>query len=164
MLRWMMAGSMAAVIAAGSAGAVERAEGAVDLKVADDVWSGGGRFSGIDYATSERFHRAWLVLHYMSQGPCLDSDGECDVDHPVQVSVPGLVYDPAARRVVYEGAGAAPVICANVRRGGFLGARDTPAATGQCTYRLVKVDRLLDDGFGGQRDRREEVHFAVEGR
>jgi hypothetical protein len=164
----MVAGSAAVLIAAGSAGAVERMDGAaaapVDLKVAEDVRNGGGQFSGIDYATSDRFHRAWLVLHYRFQAACQDSEGECEMDAPVQVSVPGLTYDPAAKQVVYERAGAEPVVCANARSGGFLASRESLAATGKCTYRLVKVDRLLDDGFGGRKDRREEVHFAIQSR
>lgn len=164
----MVAGSAAVMIAAGSAGAVERMEGAaaapVDLRIAEDVWNGQGRFSGIDYATSDRFRRAWLVLHYRSQGPCMDSDGQCDADAPVEVNVPGLTYDPAAKQVVYERAGAEPVVCANARSGGFPWFRESLAATGKCNYRLVKVDRFLDDGFAGRKDRREEVHFAIQSR
>ena len=55
-----MAASAALLTAVGSAGAVERTDvaGPVDLKIADDVASGPGSFSGIDYATSERFGRA----------------------------------------------------------------------------------------------------------
>ncbi|BDG04745.1 hypothetical protein AMOR_37410 [Anaeromyxobacter oryzae] len=164
----MMAGSAALLVAVGPAKAIEQVDRAattpVDLKIADDVRNGEGRFSGIDYATSDRFRRAWLVLHYRFQAPCRDSEGECEMDAPVQVSVPGLTYDPAAKRVVYERAGAEPVVCASVRRGGFPGFRSSLAATGNCDYRLVKVDRLVDDGFAGRKDRREEVHFAVQGR
>ena len=156
----MVAASAAVLITAGSARAVDRPAGAaasqVDLKIADDVWTGTGRFSGIDYAASDRFRRAWLVLHYQSEGPCLESDGECEIDDPVQVSVPGLSYDPAAKQVVFEREGSEPVVCANLRNG-----RGDISTTGKCTYRLVKVDRLLDDGFAGRKDRREEVHFAV---
>jgi hypothetical protein len=166
----MVAVSAAVLMAAGTASAVERdaaaaaAPGPVDLKIADDTRSGSGRFSGLDYEKSDRFGRAWVVLHYASRGPCPGSEGECDLDEPVPVSVPGLAYDPAARQVVYERAGAAPVVCASVRRSGFLGLGEALAATGNCTTRLVKVDRLLDDGFDGQRDRREEIHFAIAGR
>ena len=46
--------------------------------------------------------------------------------------------------------------CASAGKG-----HSSPVATGKCTYRLVKVDRLVDDGFGGRKDRREEVHFVV---
>jgi hypothetical protein len=155
-------------VAAGSAQAIERVDGAAapaDVKVADDVRSGAGRFSGIGYGTSDRYGRAWLVLHYQYGGECPASDGQCELDAPVQVSVPGLSYDPTTRRVVYQEPGVEPVVCANVRpHRGWLGAGDEVAATGDCSYRLVKVDRLVDDGFGGQRDRREEVHFAIRGR
>lgn len=168
MRQWMVAASAAMLMAAGSAGAVDRMDGAaaapVDLRIAEDVRNGDGRFSGIDYATSDRFRRAWLVLHYRSQGPCHDSDGQCETDAPVQVNVPGLNYDPAAKQVVYERAGAEPVICANVRSGGFPWFRESLTATGKCDYRVVKVDHLLDDGFAGRRDRREEVHFTIQGR
>ncbi len=159
MRRWVMAGGAAVLMAAGSARAVERVDGAgsgpVDLKIAEDVTNGDGRFSGLDYAKSDSFRRAWLVLHYRSQAQCQDSDGQCEADAPVPVSVPGLSYDPTAKQVVYDRPGADPVVCANVRKGSSL------AATGKCTYRIVKVDRLVDDGFGGRKDRREEVHFAV---
>jgi hypothetical protein len=164
LLRWVKVGSAAALIVAGSARAVEQLDGApadtVDLKLADDVRDEGGRFSGIDYATSDRFRRAWLVLHYRRQDQCQDSEGRCEVDAPVPVTVRGLSYDPAAKQVVYERPGAAPVVCATVRHGklpelGRSGAHD------KCTYRLVKVDRLVDDGFAGRKDRREEVHFEV---
>ncbi len=165
MRRWVMAGSAAVLMAAGAARAVERVDGAgtgpVDFKIAEDVTNGDGRYSGLDYETSEAFRRAWLVLHYRSQAQCQDSDGQCEVDTPVQVSVPGLSYDPTAKQVVYEMPGAGPVVCANVRKGRFPAFHSSLAATGKCTARLVKVDRLVDDGFGGRKDRREEVHFAV---
>jgi hypothetical protein len=155
--------SAAAVLTAGAARAVERMEGAgaVDVRIADDVRNGEGRFSGIDYAKSDRFRRAWLVLHYGYKAPCQGSEGECEVDAPLQVAVPGLTYDPATKQVVYQRDGMDPVTCATVRSGGILSPRESLAATGRCTYRLVKVDRLVDDGFDGRRDRREEVHFAV---
>ncbi len=152
--------------AVGSAGAVERTDvaGPVDLKVADDVTSGPGSFSGIGYATSERFGRAWVVLHYKYQGSCPEADGMCELDAPVNVSVPGLGYDASAKQVVYQAPGADPVVCASVRHHGFPFFSDSLDATGACTYRLEKVDRVLDDGFAGRRDRREEIYFSIPGR
>jgi hypothetical protein len=162
MRRWMMAASAAAMMASGGARATEAPGGParVDLKIADDARNGDGLFSGVDYAKSDRFGRAWLVLHYRSQGPCQDSDGQCDVDTPLQVSVPGLGYDAGAKQVVFRGDGAEPVVCATRHRG-FLGA-ESLAPTGRCTTRLVKIDRVVDDGFAGRRERRDEVHFAVQ--
>ncbi len=155
-----MAGSAAALIAAGTAHAAARsadAAAAADVKIADDATRGAGLFTGIDYAKSDRFGRAWLVLHYTTRGPCPAADGECELDAPVNVSVPGLAYDPASRQVVYEKPGDDPVVCATTRRGSL-------APTGACTTRLVKVDRVVDDGFAGRKDRREEVHLDVRGR
>jgi hypothetical protein len=163
MRRWMMAASVAAMMASGSARAMEASGGPaapVDLKIADDARNGDGRFSGVDYAKSDRFGRAWLVLHYPFQGQCLASEGLCELDAPLQVSVPGLAYDANAKQVVYRRAGAEPVVCASRRRG-FLGA-ESLAPTGRCTTRVVKIDRLVDDGFAGRRERREEIHFAVQ--
>jgi hypothetical protein len=160
----MVAAIAGVLSAAGSARAVEQMDGAaaaVDLKIADDARDGDRRFSGFDYATSDRFHRAWLVLHYQSPVQCQGSDGPCDPDAAVDVKVPGLSYDPAAKQVVYQPEGAEPVVCARARGGGFLKAGGSLAATGNCTYRVVTVDRLFDDGFAGRKDRREEVHFAV---
>ncbi len=161
-----MAASAALLTAVGTAGAVERAgrAGSVDLKIAGDVTNGPGIFSGIDYATSERFGRAWLVLHYKYQGSCPEVDGMCELDAPVNVRVPGLGYDPAAKQVVYQEPGAEPVVCASVHHHGFPLFSDSLDATGACTYRLEKVDRVVDDGFSGRTDRREEIHFAVRGR
>lgn len=168
MRTWTMtvAASAALLTAVGSAGAVERTErgGPVDLKIADDVTNGRGVFSGVDYATSERFGRAWLVLHYQYQGSCPMDDGMCELDAPVNVSVPGLGYDAAAKQVVYQEPGAEPVVCASVRHHGFPRFSDSVDATGACTFRLEKVDRVVDDGFSGRRDRREEIHFAIPGR
>ena len=166
MMTWRMMTAMAGwLLAMGSAHAVEQVDrrvAGVDVKVADDVSKDGGLFSGFDYGTSGRLGNAWLVLHYRYEGPCDDSEGTCHLDVPVRVRVPGLTYDAAARRVTYQEPGAEPVVCATVRpHGGFLGIGERIAATGSCTYRLVKVDRLIDDGFAGQRDRREEVHFVV---
>ncbi len=158
MRQWMMAGCAAVLMGAGSA----RAAAPVDLKIADDVNNREGRFSGFDYAKSDQFRRAWLVLHYRFQGPCQASDGQCELDAPLQVSVPGLTYDPTAKQVVYERDGAEPVTCASVGSGGFLNSGESLVATGKCSFRLVKVDRFLDDGFAGRKDRREEVHFAVQ--
>jgi hypothetical protein len=153
-----MAATAAVLVAGGSARAMEQLDraAAVDLKVADDAIRGGASFSGVDYAASDRFERAWLVLHYAFQAPCQGTDGQCDMDAPVQVNVPGLTYDPAGKRVVYERPGAEPVVCAVGKRGG-----SDLSATGKCTTRLVKVDRLVDNGFDGRRDRREEIHFTV---
>ncbi len=152
----------AVAMAIGSAGAAERtgAGAPVDLKVADDVRSGPGIFSGAGYGTSDRFGRAWLVLHYKVETTCPAADGLCEVDAPVAVSVPGLAYDAAARQVTFERPGADPVVCASTRRHWF-GATLDP--TGACTVRFEKVDRIVDDGFSGRRDRRDEVHFAVAG-
>ncbi len=75
--------------------------------------------------------------------------------------VPGLSYDPDGKRVVYERPGTDPVVCANPRKGRFPGFQAPLAATGKFTYRLVKIDRLVDDGSGGRKDRREEVHVAL---
>jgi hypothetical protein len=156
-------------MAVGPAGAVEpvgvpaaagRMKGAgTDLKVADDVKSGSMRLSGIGYGTSDRLGRARLVLHYEDAFPCEDGETHCGMDRPVQV--PGFAHDAAARKVVFNESGSEPVVCANVRHRGFPWFRDAFDATGNCAYHLVKVDRLVDDGFGGRRDRREEVHFDV---
>ena len=166
--RMMMALAAGLFLAVGSARAMEQVGGkaaAVDVKVADDAWNGGGRFSGVDYGTSERLGRAWLVLHYRFFGPCGAADGWCELDAPVEVAVPGLSYDVAQRRIVFRDAGAEPVVCADVKlHGGFLGFGDKIAPTGRCTVRGVRVDRIVDDGFEGRRDRREELHFAVLGR
>jgi hypothetical protein len=160
MRHWVMAASAAVLVAGGSARAVEQLDraAAVDVKIADDARNGGGDFSGVDFAASDRFQRAWLVLHYTSQGPCIGAEGECVRDAPLQVNVPGLTYDAAGKRIVYERPGADPVVCAVGRPGSEL------SATGKCTTRLVKVDRLVDNGFDGRRDRREEIHFTVPGR
>ena len=164
----MMAAGAVVLMAAGVARGLERsadvAAGAVDVKLADDVQNGEGRFSGLEYEKSDRFGRAWLVLHYRFQAPCRGSEGECEQDAPLRVSVPGLTWDRAGKRVVYERAGAEPVVCATVRKRGFPTFAESLAETGECTYRLVKVDRELDDGFAGQRDRREEVHFGIAAR
>ncbi len=171
MREWMMVGAAAVLMAVGSAGAVEQVEApaaavgmkgvGADLKVADDVKSGSLRLSRIDYGTSDRLGRAWLVLHYEETWPCEEGGTRCGTDTSVQVKVPGLAYDAAAKQVVFSGSGSEPVVCAKVRHRGFPWFRDSFDATGNCAYHLVKVDRLVDDGFGGQRDRREEVHFDV---
>lgn len=160
MRHWVMAAIAAVVMAGGSARAVEQLDrsAAVDVKIADNAWSEGADFSGIDYGASDRFQRAWLVLHYTSQGPCIGAEGECVRDAPRTVKVPGLNYDPAGKRVVYERPGAEPVVCAVGKRAG-----SELSATGKCTTRLVKVDRLVDNGLDGRRDRREEIHFTVPG-
>ncbi len=174
MHKWMMtAGAAAALMAAGTVRAAQRAEvpradgmgaAAVDLKVADDVKNGGLRLSRIDYGKSDRLGHAWLVLHYEQSEPCEEGDsGNCNMDVPVQVKVPGLAYDAAARQVVFSGSGSEPVVCATVRHRGFPWFQDSFDATGSCAYHLVKVDHFVDDGFAGRRDRREEVHFSVRG-
>ena len=165
MRAWTMAAGAAVLAAVGSARAAERTEApAVDVKIADDSKSGPGIFSGMDYGTSDRFGHAWLVLHYRFKGSCPANDGECELDAPVNVSVAGLAWDAAARQVVYRAPGAEPVVCAIAHRRGFPGAGESLVATGACTWRLEKVDRVVDDGFAGRRDRREEIHFAVRGR
>ncbi len=157
----MAAASAAALMAVGSARAAQRTDAAaqVDLEVAGDA-NAPGIFSGADYGTSARFGRAWIVLHHTVQAPCPAADGVCDADRPVDVTVPGLAYDAAARTVVYRADGREPVVCAATRRRAFpFGESLQP--TGACVVRLEDVDRLVDDGFGGRTERREEVHFAV---
>ena len=107
--------------------------------------SGPGRLSGVEYAKSDRFGRAWLVLHYRYQAPCRDADGECELDAPLEVSVPGLTYDAASKQVVYERSGAEPVACAKVQGGGFLKPGGSLAETGKCSFsaRLVRTDDPL---------------------
>lgn len=137
------------------AAATARAE----VKVADDVWNGAGRFSRMDYGISERLDRAWLVLHYTSRGPCPGTDGECEVDEPLRVRVPGLTYDPATKQVVYREADAAPLTCANVVQHRFIRSWQTIDATGQCTFRIARADSFVDDGYDGRTDERTAIYF-----
>jgi hypothetical protein len=155
---WAMAATAAVLVAGGSAHGVEQTDraAAADVKIAEDTNNGRGYFSGIDFAASDRFDRAWLVLHYNYQGPCVGAEGECVQDAPLQVNVPGLIYDAPGKRVVYQRPGAEPVVCAVGKGGG-----PELSATGRCTTRLVKVDRLVDNGFDGRRDRRDEIHLSV---
>jgi hypothetical protein len=132
-----------------------------DTKIADDSWNGSGRFTSLDYGVSERLERAWLMLHFTYDGPCRDMDGTCALDDPLRVRVPGLTYDPAARQVLYEEPGAAPLVCANVMHHRFLRSRETVDATGRCAPRLVKVRSFVDDGFGGKDEQREEIRFGA---
>ncbi len=139
------------------AAATARAE----VKVADDVWNGAGRFSRMDYGISERFQRAWLVLHYTSKGPCPGTDGECEFDDPVRIRVPGLSYDPTAKQVLYREEGAAPALCAHIVRHRFIRSWETIDETGQCTSRIANVDSFMDDGYDGREDRRKPIYFGV---
>ena len=132
-----------------------------EVKVADDVRRGAEQFSGMDYGISERFNRAWLGLHFTSKGPCPASDGECEIDDPVRVSVPGVTYDPTTRQVLYREEGVAPLPCAKVVRHKFIGSWETVDGTGKCAYRIVKVDSFIDDGFEGREDRRKEIYFGA---
>jgi len=132
-----------------------------EVKVADDVWNGAGRFSRLDYGISERFKRAWLTLHFTSRAPCLDRDGECDFDEAVRVSVPGITYDPAARQVLYTEDGGAPVLCASVVQHTFIFSWETVDETGNCAYRIVDINSFVDDGYEGRQDNRKEIHFGV---
>ena len=131
-----------------------------DVKVAEDAWKEGGRFSRLEYGISERLERAWLVLHFTSRGPCRGSDGECELDDAVRVRVPGLTYDPATREVQFREDGASLAVCANVVRHRFLFSWDTVEATGQCEDRIVAVHAFVDDGFAGREADREEIHFG----
>jgi hypothetical protein len=131
-----------------------------DVKIADDVWNGGGRFSGLDYDVSEPFERAWLVLHFRYDGPCRDSDGPCELDEPKRVRVAGLTYDTATRRVLYREGSEPAQVCAQVVHHSFILGWDSLEATGNCAYHTAPVDQLVDDGFGGHRDRRQEVLFG----
>lgn len=174
MQRWMIIGAASALVAVGSVRAVEWVDStkagvgmkatSVDLKVADDVKNGTLRLSRIDYGKSDRLGHAWLVLHYEDSGPCEQGgdSGGCNTDTTVQVKVPGLAYNAALKQVVFNESGAEPVVCATVQHRGFPWFQDSFDSTGSCTYHLVKVDRFVDDGFDGQRDRRVEVHFAVQ--
>jgi len=132
-----------------------------DVEVANDDRHGEGQFSGLDYGVSERFDRAWLVLHFTYRAPCRDQDGDCDFDDPVRARVPGLTYERSTRRVLYQEEGAAPVPCAQVVTHHFIASWDTIDATGQCAYRVVHVDRFVDDGFEGRRDKRKEIRFGA---
>ncbi len=132
-----------------------------DVEVASDDRHAEGQFSGLDYAVSERFDRAWPVLHFTFRAPCLDHDGDCDFDDPVRARVPGLTYERSTRRVLYQEDGAAPVPCAQVVTHHFIVRWETIDATGQCTYRVIDVDRFVDDGFEGRRDKRKEIHFGA---
>jgi len=128
------------------------------VKVADSVANGEALFSGLDYGVSERFDRAWLVLHYTFDAPCNGLDGECTIDSPVQVLVPGLSYDEGTRQVIYRAEGADPVVCATVVR---RGASDTVKATGQCGTRLSAYQRVVDDGYAGRTERGKEILFGA---
>jgi hypothetical protein len=141
------------LVAAGAASGAR-----AQVKVADSVANGEALFAGLDYGVSEQFDRAWLVLHYTFDAPCNGADGECTIDRPVQVHVPGLGYDEAAGQVVYRAEGADPVVCATVvRRGGT----DKVKATGLCGTRLQAYRRTVDDGYAGRVERGQAILFGA---
>ena len=128
------------------------------VKVADSVANGEALFSGLDYGVSDRFDRAWLVLHYTFDAPCNGADGECTFDRPINVHVPGLAYDEAAGQVVYRADGADPVVCATVSRHGDA---DDVKPTGRCGTRLQAYRRTVDDGYAGRVERGQAILFGV---
>jgi len=140
-----------------AAGAGARAE----VKVAEDVWSRDARFSGVDYGVSERLDRAWLVLHFRNEGPCNDSEGGCSLDEPRRVRVPGLIYQPSTKEVLYQEGSQAPVVCARIVRHRFIGSWETVEPTGNCGYRIADVDHFVDDGYQGRQDTRQEIFFGA---
>jgi hypothetical protein len=132
-----------------------------DVKVADDAPARDFRLSSLDYGVSEQFGRAWLVLHYTDDDLCQESDAPCLLDDPIRATVPGLTYAPSTRQVLYREGSEEPLVCAQGVRHSFIGSWETVEPTGQCDYRVVKVDRFVDDGFEGRKEKHEEIWFGA---
>ena len=140
------------------------ADGRAEVKVADDASARDSRLSSLDYGVSEQLGRAWLVLHYTDDGLCRESDAPCLLDDTIRATVPGLTYAPSTRQVLYREGSAEPLVCAQVVRHAFIASWETVEPTGQCDYRVVEVDRFIDDGFGGRKEKHEEIRFGAASR
>jgi hypothetical protein len=131
------------------------------VKVANDTSELGRSFSSMEYGVSEQLGRAWLVLSFTDDGLCRGSDAPCLPDVPVRAAVPGLTYAPSTKQVLYREGSEEPLVCARVVRHSFIASRETLEPTGQCGYRVIDVERFVDDGFEGRKEKRHEIWFGA---
>lgn len=132
-----------------------------EVKVADEASAWDRRLSSLEYGVSEQLGRAWLVLNFSDDGLCRASDVPCLPDLPVRKTVPGLTYSPSTRQVLYREGSEEPVVCAHVVRHSFIASWETVEATGRCGYRVVEVERVVDDGFDGRKEKHGEIRFGA---
>ena len=132
-----------------------------DVKVADDTSAWGRSYSSLEYGVSEQLGRAWLVLSFSDDGLCRGSDVPCLPDIPVRATVPGLTYAPSTKQVLYREGSGEPLVCAQVVRHSFIASWETVEATGQCGSHVMKVERVVDDGFDGKREKHNEIWFGA---
>jgi hypothetical protein len=131
------------------------------VKVADEPSVWGHSFSSMGYGVSEQLGRAWLVLGFTDDGLCRSSDAPCLPDGPVRATIPGLTYAPSTKQVLYREGSEEPLVCAKVVRHSFIGTWETVEPTGQCGYRVIDVERFVDDGFEGRKEKSHEIWFGA---
>jgi hypothetical protein len=131
-----------------------------EVKVADETSAWDPRFSSLEYGVSEQLGRAWLVLR-SSDDACRSSDVPCLPDISIRATVPGLTYAPSTKQVLYREGSEDPLVCAQVVRHSFIASWETVEATGQCGYHVTEVERFVDDGFGGRKERFNEIWFGA---
>lgn len=135
-----------------------------DVKVANETSAWGRTFSSVEYGVSEQLGRAWLVLRFTDDGLCRSSDVPCLPDIPVRAIVPGLTYSPSTKQVLYREGSEEPVVCAQVVRHSFIASWETLEPTGQCGSHVIEVERFVDDGFEGTKDKHDEIWFGAASR
>ena len=129
------------------------------VKVAEGLTHGEGLYSSLDYGVSDRYDRAWLVLHYTYQANCTTSDGECTFDEPQLVHLDGLTYDQARHQIRYQAAGSDPVVCATVQP---RGREEIARPTGLCGTEVRSEKAFVDDGFSGHEVRGRAILFRAQ--
>ena len=136
------------------------ASASADVMVAD-VSLRDARLASLDYGVSERLGRAWLELRFVEEGFCRDSDAPCPYEPPIRTTVAALTYAPSTRQVLLRDGPGMPLVCARVVRHSFIARWETVEPTGACGYRVLDVERVVDDGFGGRRETHRQIWFGA---
>lgn len=114
------------------------------------------------FEVNEETVRARVVVDYTYRNQMVVAGEDAHGPDPTYAQIPGLIYDPAAHAVLYEGDGQ-KIVCAVVqeRRSRFL-RRLRLKPTGKCTVSATKTDHAEDDGWKSRRFRAIDVYFEVQ--
>ena len=118
--------------------------------------------SGYYFEVNEETARARVVVDYMYRDQMMFAGEDGHIPEPTYAQIPGLVYEPSTRAIVYERDGR-KTICAVVqeRRTRFLsGPRVKP--TGNCTVSAKATDHAEDNGWRIQRFRAIDVYLEIQ--
>ena len=113
------------------------------------------------FEVNEETTRARVVVEYVYRDQFVFAGDDGHVPEPTYAQIPGLIYEPSTRAVIYERDGQKTVCAVVQERSRRLLARQRVKPTGKCKVTAMTTEHAEDDGWKIRRFRAIDVYFEV---